>query len=49
MAFNRVGSDAKPITRKPVKNYRGEWRFSIDDTSRNTFYKKEQNNEELAG
>ena len=33
------GSD-KPITRKPTKNFRGEWRFSIDN--HNIFYKEEQ-------
>lgn len=37
-----VGSDAKPITRKPLKTYSGKWRFSIDDTYGNTFYKEEQ-------
>jgi hypothetical protein len=36
-----VGTDDKPITRKPVKAYDGAWRFSIDDTYGNTFYKKE--------
>lgn len=35
-----VGSDAKPITRRPVKTYNGRWRFSIDDTYGNTFYKE---------
>lgn len=34
-----VGTDAKPIIRKPVKTYSGKWRFSIDDTYGNTFYK----------
>jgi len=34
-----VGTDAKPITRKPVKTYSGKWRFSINDTMGNTFYK----------
>jgi len=34
-----VGSDDKPITRKPCKSYNGQWRFSIDDTYGNTFYK----------
>ncbi len=37
-----VGSDAKPITRKPVRTYSGKWRFSIDDTYGNTFYKEKQ-------
>jgi hypothetical protein len=36
-----TGTDAKPITRKPVKTYSGKWRFSIDDTYGNTFYKEE--------
>lgn len=36
-----IGTDEKAITRKPVKTYGGEWRFSIDDTYGNTFYKKE--------
>jgi len=35
-----VGSDDKPITRKPVKTYGGNWRFSIDDTHGNTFTKR---------
>ena len=36
-----VGSDDKPITRKPTKAYgTGEWRFSVDDTHSNTFYKQ---------
>lgn len=34
-----VGTDEKPIIRKPVKTYGGKWRFSIDDTYGNTFYK----------
>ena len=36
-----VGSDDKPITRKPCKTYGGKWRFSIDDTYGNTFYKND--------
>lgn len=36
-----VGTDGKAITRKPVKTYSGQWRFSIDDTYGNTFYKSE--------
>jgi hypothetical protein len=35
-----VATDEKPITRKPVKTYSGKWRFSIDDTHGNTFYKE---------
>jgi len=34
------GTDEKPITRKPVKTYGGKWRFSINDTYGNTFYKE---------
>lgn len=34
-----VGTDGKAITRKPVKTYSGQWRFSIDDSYGNTFYK----------
>lgn len=33
-----VNTNEKPIIRKPVFKY-GKWRFSIDDTFRNTFYK----------
>ncbi|MCP1109686.1 DUF3560 domain-containing protein [Ohessyouella blattaphilus] len=36
-----LDSDEKPITRKPVKTYSGQWRFSINDTYGNTFYKAE--------
>lgn len=36
-----VGADARPITRKPVKTYGGKWRFCIDDSYGNTFYKEE--------
>jgi hypothetical protein len=36
-----VGLDEKPITRKPTKTYNGSWRFSIDGTYGNTFYKEE--------
>lgn len=39
-----AGTDAKPITRKPVKTYSGKWRFSIDDDYGNTFYKEENGN-----
>jgi len=34
-----AGTDEKPITRKPVKTYSGQWRFSIDDSYGNTFTK----------
>lgn len=37
-----IGTNEKPITRKPCKTYGGKWRFSIDDTYGNTFYKEEQ-------
>lgn len=40
-----VGMDGKAITRKPVKTYSGEWRFSINDTYGNTFYKAEPSKE----
>lgn len=36
-----LGSDGKSITRKPCKTYSGKWRFSIDDTYGNTFYKND--------
>lgn len=36
-----VGTDGKPIVRKPVKTYSGKWRFSINDDYGNTFYKNE--------
>ena len=36
-----IDADEKPITRKPVKTYGGDWRFSINDTYGNTFYKAE--------
>lgn len=36
-----VGADTKPITRKPALYSDGKkWRFSIDDSYRNTFYKE---------
>jgi hypothetical protein len=39
--LKEIGSDEKPITRKPCKAFNdGEWRFSIDDIYGNTFYKK---------
>ena len=37
-----VGTDEKPITRKPVQTFGGKWRFSIDDTMGNTFYKEDK-------
>ena len=36
-----VGTTEKPITRKPVNTRSSGWRFSIDDTYGNTFYKME--------
>lgn len=36
-----VGTDGKTIIRKPVKTHSGKWRFSINDTYGNTFYKNE--------
>lgn len=42
-----VGTDAKAITRKPVKTYGGKWRFSIDDSYGNTFYKEEEHDEQI--
>jgi hypothetical protein len=35
-----VGMGEKPITRKPCEVYGGKWRFSIDDSMGNTFYKE---------
>ena len=37
-----LDTDEKPITRKPAKTFSGQWRFSIDDTYGNTFYKEER-------
>jgi hypothetical protein len=34
-----IGTEEKPITRKPAKTRSGEWMFSIDDSHVNTFYK----------
>ncbi|GHU75917.1 hypothetical protein FACS1894188_07630 [Clostridia bacterium] len=34
-----VGTDEKPMTRKPSQRFGGKWVFSIDDTYGNTFYK----------
>ena len=39
-----VGTDVKPITRKPAKTYSGKWRFSVDDVYGNTFYKESGEN-----
>lgn len=36
-----IGTDGKAITRKPVKTFSGKWRFSIDDSYGNTFYKED--------
>jgi len=41
ISLRPAGTDEKPIIRKPVKTYNGSWRFSIDDTYGNTFYKDE--------
>lgn len=38
--LKEVGTDNKPITRKPVKRFSGQWGFSIDDSNSNTFYKE---------
>ena len=35
-----IDADGKEITRKPLKTYSGKWRFSINDTYGNTFYKE---------
>jgi hypothetical protein len=37
-----LGTDEKPILRKPSKRYGGKWVFSIDDTYGNTFYKENE-------
>jgi hypothetical protein len=39
-----VGTDNKPITRKPSKRFNGQWVFSIDDIYGNTFYKEVNGN-----
>jgi len=36
-----VGTDDKPLTRKPSQRFGGKWVFSIDDTYGNTFYKED--------
>jgi hypothetical protein len=41
ISLKPIGTDEKPITRKPIKTYSGKWRFSINDTYGNTFYKGE--------
>jgi len=41
ISLKPVGIDDKPINRKPIKTYSGSWRFSINDTHGNTFYKEE--------
>ena len=38
--LKEVGTDKKPITRKPVKRFNRDWAFSIDDWPENTFYKE---------
>jgi hypothetical protein len=35
-----VGTDEKPITRKPSRRFNGNWVFSIDDTYGNMFFKE---------
>lgn len=40
ISLKAEGTDKKPIVRKPIKTYSGQWRFSIDDTHGNTFYKE---------
>jgi len=37
-----VGTDDKPILRKPARRFNGQWMFSIDDTYGNTFYKERE-------
>ncbi len=44
-----IGTDDKAIIRKPVKTYSGKWRFSINDTHGNTFYKAAEPNSEKEG
>ena len=38
--LKEVGTDSKPITRKPRKRWNGAWMFSIDSWHENTFYKE---------
>ena len=40
--LKEVGTDSKPITRKPRKRWNGAWMFSIDDRHDNTFYKTKE-------
>ena len=40
ISLKPIGTDDKPITRKPTKTHGGSWRFSIDNTYGNTFYKE---------
>jgi len=40
--LQEVGTDSKPITRKPRKCGNGSWKFSIDDRLGNTFYKAKE-------
>ena len=35
-----IGTDEKPITRKPYKTYQGSWAFRLDDTYGNIFHKE---------
>ena len=39
--LQQIGSDEKPITRKPSQRYNRDWCFSIDDTHGNTYCKEE--------
>lgn len=39
ISLKAVGTDGKPFTRKPVKTYGGQWRFSINNEYGNTYYK----------
>jgi hypothetical protein len=38
ISLRPVGTEDKPITRKPIKTNSGKWRFSIDNTYDNQFY-----------
>lgn len=41
ITLQRIGTDEKPINRKPVKTYSGdEWRFSVNENYGSTFYRK---------
>jgi len=37
-----IGTDGKPITRKPCQRWNGAWMFSIDDRHGNTFCKAKE-------